>query len=109
METVTKQAMMVCFIEIQSACIGKTRVETVRNKWQAPNKSHYAAGLTWEVSWDGETEAASGRREAGRENGSFIRPMTHAKGHSTAMLGPLGLREIICLVAGFLRAGCKDA
>jgi hypothetical protein len=49
LETVTSQAMMVGFIGIQSMCLGKTRVEIVRNKRQVPNKSHHAAGLTWEV------------------------------------------------------------
>lgn len=52
----------------------------VRTKRWVPNKSHWAAGLTWEVYWEEEIEAAfgRGRREGGlRENKTFTGPVVH--------------------------------
>ena len=51
---------------------------------QVPNKPHHAAGLTWEVYWEGETEATSGRRRrekrGGRENAVTHARLGHASG-----------------------------
>lgn len=80
------------------------------------NKPHHAAGLKWEVYWEGGSEVASGRvqRERWRgQGGGVFYPSCdecekeHDGEYGTCTKGRT--QELLYLIAGSLRAGCKDA